>query len=399
MEQASEVVATRPDSSRSPREVIHSFLSRNAFAIRAFFATRLLLMLVAVVNVPLQHVGFVNELTNWDGYWYTLTAGHGYPRAVFHSQTTLGFFPLYPTAIWLVHLALFLPVWTAGFLIAIAGGLVATLLVGRLALSWWGAEGARRAVVVFCVFPGSVVFSMVYSESLLLPLAAGCLFALQERRWLAAGLCALFATAAGPDAVPLIFVCLIDAVLEWRRLRLSGGATMRVRLRPFVAPFLAPFGIGGFGLYLWAWTGSPFASLIAQHDGWGERTDILAIYRQVHTIATEISFKHFNYHSLDLNYVVGDLGAIVLVIGVYLMFKRPYTVSLEARLWTLGIGFLSITSEYVPPNPRLLLTAFPVLCVIAFRCSPRAYRRLVAVNVALLVMLSAITYVGIALRP
>ena len=82
-----------------------------------------------------------------------------------------------------------------------------------------------------------------------------------------------------------------------------------------------------------------------------------------------------------------------------MMFQRPITVSLEARMWTLGVGLLSVTSEYVPPNPRLLLTAFPVLLVIANRLSRRGFQWLIAVNGVLLVVLSAITYAGIALRP
>jgi hypothetical protein len=82
-----------------------------------------------------------------------------------------------------------------------------------------------------------------------------------------------------------------------------------------------------------------------------------------------------------------------------MLFQRPYSVSLEARVWTLGIGFLSVTSEYVPPNPRLLLTAFPVVLIIAQRASRRGFHWIVGVNVVFLVVLSAITYAGIALRP
>ena len=33
-------------------------------------------------------------------------------------------------------------------------------------------------------------------------------------------------------------------------------------------------------------------------------------------------------------------------------------------MWTLGVSFLALTSEYVPPNPRMLITAFPALMVV-----------------------------------
>jgi hypothetical protein len=363
--------------------------------VQVYLSTRILLLVVAAVNMPLQHYGLKEELTNWDGYWYTATAQHGYPAAVLHTQTTLGFFPLYPMCIWLVHRLPFLSAAAAGVVIAEIGGLVAAVLIERLATTWWGVEGAHRSVVMFCVFPGSVVFSMAYSEGVLLPLVAGCLIALEQRRWILAGVLGGLATAVGPDGLPIILACLVAAVMALRRAR-QGGAPAR---HAWLAPILSTFGAGGFAVFLWAWTGSPFASLVAQHDGWGERSDALALYRQAKTIASEISATHFNFHAINLNYVVGLLGAVVLVIGLVMLFQRPYSVSLEARVWTLGIGFLSVTSEYVPPNPRLLLTAFPVVLIIAQRASRRGFHWIVGVNVVFLVVLSAITYAGIALRP
>jgi hypothetical protein len=409
MEQAADVVVARRRSpnvrlsrrgtdtseARSWYSAFVERVRRHRYALQVYISTRVLLLVVAGVDIPLQHFGFKEEVTNWDGYWYTAAAQHGYPTAVLHTQTTLGFFPLYPMGIWLVHRLPFLSAAAAGVVIAEIGGLVATLLIERLALGWWGPDGARRAVVVFCVFPGSVVFSMAYSEGVLIPLAAGCLLALQQRRWILAGVLAGLATAVGPDALPVILVCAVSAGSAWRRAR-SGGESARGAV---FAPLLSLVGVGAFGLFLWTWAGSPFASLVAQHDGWGERSDVLALYRQARTLAHEISFSHFNYHAVNLNYVVGLLGAIVLVIGIVLMFQRPFTVSLEARIWTLGVGLLSVTSEYVPPNPRLLLTTFPVLLVIAHRLSRRGYQWLVGVNVVFLIVLSAISYAGIALRP
>ena len=409
MEQAADVVVAPHDSpyvrlsrldvathaTRSWVATARDGLRRHRFAVQVYLSTRVLLLVLAGVNIPLQHYGFKEELTNWDGYWYVATAQHGYPAAVLHTQTNLGFFPLYPMCIWLVHRLPFLSAAAAGVVIAEVGGLVATLLIERLAQGWWGPGGARRAVVIFCVFPGSVVFSMAYSEGILIPLVAGCLLALQQRKWIVAGVLASLATAVGPDGLPVIIVCAVAAALAYRR---AGDDRESARGALF-APLLSVVGVGGFGLFLWAWTGSPFASLVAQHDGWGERSDALALYRQARTVAKEISFSHFNYHAINLNYVVGLLGAIVLVIGLVMMFKRPSTVPLESRLWTLGIGFLSVTSEYVPPNPRLLLTAFPALLVIANRVSRRGFHWLVGINVVLLITLSAITYAGSALRP
>ena len=48
-----------------------------------------------------------------------------------------------------------------------------------------------------------------------------------------------------------------------------------------------------------------------------------------------------------------------------LLFRRPGECRSPAMIWTLGIAFLAFTSEYVPPNPRLLITALPAVIVYA----------------------------------
>jgi hypothetical protein len=361
----------------------------------AYLGTRGLLMIVALANGALRHHSLASELANWDGRWYRDVALYGYPAHALHTRTTLGFFPLYPIAMWFVsHLFSTTPD-VAGVIISLIGGLVATVLVERLGSGWWGAAGGRRAAILFCLFPGSVIFSMDYSEGLLIPLAAGCILGLQNRRWLLAGILAGLATAVGPDAAALIVVCVVSAGLELRR-RGPGDPVAR---RSLIAPLLSVLGIAAFGAFLWARTGTPLASLHAQRYGWGERTDPLALVWQAKSLIREISFAHFNHPALNLNLIVGLAGVVVLAIGLVLLLRKPRTVSVEGIVWTLGIAFLTVTSEYVPPNPRMLITAFPVVLVFGYRLKGRRYVALAAANGVLLVVLSALTFVGVTLRP
>jgi hypothetical protein len=375
-------------------------ISNARFALGVYLATRGLLLLVALVNGTLRHHAFTHELSQWDGLWYRELADHGYPNHVLHIQSTLGFFPLYPMLVWAVSHAFVVPVahWqilsttVAGVIVAGIGGAVATVLVQRLAASWWGEEASRRAVLIFCLFPGSVVFSMVYAEGVMLALAAGCLLALQQRRWVLAGVLAGLATATEPQALVLVIVCAVSAALELRRHGLGAR-------RALLAPALATVGAGAFAIFLWAWTGSPFASLIAQRDGWSERTDIVALKHLAQQLGNQISFHHFNHPTIDLNLVVGLGGAIVLVVLLVLVARNRREMSLEAILYTLGIAWLGMTSEYVPPMPRLLITAFPAVIVLARYVRGRAFTLLLCVNGVALVGLSALTFVGTTLRP
>lgn len=377
------------------RSRIASQLARLRPVLLAYLGTRVLLIVVALVNEALRHHSFGSELANWDGKWYRDVALYGYPHHDFHTRTTLGFFPLYPIVMWVVSHLLSTTPDVAGVIISLVGGLVATVLVERLCRGWWGEASGRRAAILFCLFPGSVVFSMDYSEGLLIPLAAGCILALQNRRWLLAGILAGLGTAVGPDAAVLIVVCAVSAALELRRRGWSDPAARR----SLIAPLLSVLGIAAFGGFLWAWTGTPLASLHAQRYGWGERSDPLALVWQAKSLIKEISFAHFNDPTINLNLVVGLIGVVVLMAGLVLLLRRPRLVSIEGLAWTLGIAFLTVTSEYVPPNPRMLITAFPVVLVFAHHLKGRRYVALAAANTALLAFLSALTFVGITLRP
>ena len=303
------------------------------FAIGVYLATRALMLLVALVNGTLRHHAFTHELAQWDGLWYRMLALHGYPAHVTHVQSTLGFFPLYPVLVWAVSHAFVVPVahygilstTVAGVIVAGIGGLITTVLVQRLAAGWWGERTGRKAVLIFCLFPGSVVFSMVYAEGVMLAFAAGCILALQKRRWLLAGALAAAATATEPEAIVLVVVCAVSAALELRRRGLAG-------VKALVAPALSVAGVGAFGVFLWISTGTPFASLIAQRDGWHEKTDVFALANLANALANEISFSHFDHPTINLNLVVGLIGAFALIVMLVLVVRNYREMSVAAIL-------------------------------------------------------------------
>jgi hypothetical protein len=248
------------------------------FPILVYLGTRLALMVMAVVESQVRQHAFTGELSNWDGMWYRALAATGYPHHAYHFQTTLGFLPGYSLLMWPLGRLLFAlgvgggsiltAMSVAGIIISGIGGLVAAILIQKLAEGWWGASAGRRAVILFCLFPGSVVFSMVYSEGVMLPLAIGCILALQRRRWLLAGVLAGLATTTEPDAFVLIAVCAAAALVElWRHGWRDAGAR-----RSLLAPVLSVTGVVAVGAFLWAWTGTPLASYHAQHYGGKRQT-------------------------------------------------------------------------------------------------------------------------------
>jgi hypothetical protein len=378
-------------------------LERIKFALLVYLGSRALLLVVALVEAAVRHHPLANEFANWDGMWYRWLANAGYPDHVIHARSTLGFFPLYPLVIWATARPLLLvtshsSIWAitwAGIFVSTVGGLVATVIVQRLASGWWGESAGRRAAALFCLFPGSVVFSMVYAEGILIPLAAGCILALQNRRWLLAGALAAFATATEPEALVLILVCAVSAGLELHR---RGWRSASAR-RALFAPVLSVCGAGAVAGFMWAWVGTPFASLLTQRYGWHERTDLLAIPHMAIRLSHEISFAHFDHPTINLNLPVGLVGTAFLIVTLILLAQARRTVSFEAIVWTLGISWIALTSEYVWPNPRILITAFPAVIVLARYLKGRSYVVLLAINGALLAGMSWLTFVHVTLRP
>ena len=84
--------------------------------------------------------------------------------------------------------------------------------------------------------------------------------------------------------------------------------------------------------------------------------------------------------------------------GRYLWRARD-KVPIVAIVWTLGVVFLTVTSDQVPPNPRMLICAFPLLIAVAVSLGRTGYRRLIAWSATALVVMSALTFVASALRP
>ena len=209
----------------------------------------------------------------------------------------------------------------------------------------WGAEVADRSVALFCFFPGSFVLSMLYAEPLMLALGIGCLLALHDRRWLAAGLLAGLATATRPNAVALVVACAWAAV----------AAVVRERQwRALVAPFLAPSGLLAFHAFLWARTGDLDAWARVQHDLWAERVDLLAPF---HNLA---DFVRHPFDDTNITLAVVGTVFVVAALGLLVRARPPAPV----LVYTVAVVILMLVSRTLGPRPRFVLTAFPLVVAL-----------------------------------
>jgi Gpi18-like mannosyltransferase len=364
-----------------------------------YFGSRLLLLATALVESSFRGWTVWRELANWDGGWYLAITDSGYALHVSTTQNTLGFLPLYPLLTWLpAHLVSLTPGWHAyelsGLLISLLTGASATLLIWQLARTWWGDGDARRVLLFLSFFAGTVVFSMIYTEGLLLTLVAACLLAIANRRWLLAGVLAGLSTAVEPIAVAIIPVCVVAAAIELHR----HGWRDRGARRALLAPLLAPVGLLSFAGYLWIHTGNPFSSYREQHIAWQESSSPLALLHTGEALWKQVFPPAHTYAVINTNYVAGLIGAVILLGGLFLMLRAPRP-SLPAIVWALGVAVLTFTSAQTPPNARMLLCAFPALVVFPQRVRGRWFTALMVLNILLFVSLSWFTFVKVDFRP
>jgi hypothetical protein len=375
---------------RAARDKLATALGPVGWAVAVYCVSRLILLVVAgIVAVAGRHA-FGPEFFTYDGGWYLRLAEHGYPARALHAKSTLGFFPLYSLAIRAVMDATFLSAPQAALIISFLGGLAAAVGVQRLATSWWGEQAGRRATVVFCLFPGSIVFSMAYSECLAIPLALGCLIALRSHHWWRAGLCAGLATAVEPVSLVLIPACLIAAAAQ---LRQHGWRDPRAR-RSLAAPLLAPFGIGAFAVFLWVWTGTPFAAYLAQHYGWHQQGQPLAL------LALPVAHRLFGHPEQLTDYIFawnvwnGVFGGIFLAWSIWELLRVRHELGRGVIALAAGVAAVTLWSVMTPPNARLVLIAFPAVMVWGRRLPGRTFGLFVLAEGLALVLMSMLTFSG-----
>jgi hypothetical protein len=137
----------------------------------------------------------------WDSVWYLDVAHSGYGS----DPARPAFFPLYPLVLRVLGSDI-----VAGIGVSIACFAIAALLLHRLTAIELGSAAAGPTVTALALFPGSLYFSMVYSEALFLVLSVGAVYAARTGRWAWAGaLGALGAATRSAGVVVLVPLALL----------------------------------------------------------------------------------------------------------------------------------------------------------------------------------------------
>jgi hypothetical protein len=206
----------------------------------------------------------VAPAARFDAAWYLAIAHHGYAVG-----GRAAFFPLFPGLVRVGGEVVGSPL-VAGILISSACGLGGLYFLHRLVAIDFGIERARTVVWLAAWFPGALVISAVYSESLFLLVSVGAIYAARLGRWPLAGMLGAAAAATRSGGVivivPLLIIYLYGPRLDRSARDLGSGLWPRYRPRADILWLLVavPAGLAAYVLYLGLSTGDPTSVFSAQ---------------------------------------------------------------------------------------------------------------------------------------
>lgn len=318
-------------------------------------------------------------LTRWDSGWYVGIAEGGYeaPPTRVGQETNHAFFPLYPLLMRGLSRGLGIETSLAGNLVSGTAFLLALLLFGGWVERHHGRERVLPAAAVLLLFPTSLFFAAVYTESLVLLLALATVVALERGRLVPALLAGYLAGLTRISGVVLSPYAFLVSLRESRaRGPLRASAWARA-----TAAGLAPLaGFGTFCLYHTFRFGDPLLFVRAQHN-WAksEKTILDGPVLIWNTIVEDVATGRV-FHKSPARTLEGVFLLLFFVLAFVLLRQRRWA---EA-VFVGGSCLLVVFTGTLESAGRYVLPAFPGFAVLAGL--PLAKRlRVPAIAAALLV--------------
>jgi Gpi18-like mannosyltransferase len=198
-----------------------------AYCIAVFLISRIALAVIAViaetiipgpVGAKFYHAVpdniWLDVWARWDSAFYLEIANQGYALTL-REPSSAAFFPLYPILINFVKMIVNNTV-LAGLIVSHLCFLAALITIHRLTeLEFRDTPTANRAILYIAIFPTSLFFGAIYTESLFLLLSSLMFLFARKRLWAWAGIVGLLAASTRIVGITL----LLPVLLEWWRSR------------------------------------------------------------------------------------------------------------------------------------------------------------------------------------
>lgn len=329
-----------------------------------FLIVRIGVVIFAIVVMPGGDI--VNRLTNWDAVWNFYVASDGYQPiegSGIAEWSRLAFFPILPyTARFIAFLTPF-SIMASGIIASTIYGAIGIVVLWRVIERRYQDQVATKSVLLLLVWPSAFVFSMFYTEGLMLMCIAIVFLALDKKQWLLAGIFALIGGAARPNGFLLIVPCAVAAFIAIRQTK---------DWKALIAPAMAPLGFLLWLVFVWRKTGMVDGYFEIQNQVWKAKIDFG--YQSARSIK-----RVFNGTATDWETRINTGGLIVMGgLGTLLvLWKRMNAVWVS---WTLALVAITVFNARQASVSRFLLMAFPMFVALVLVIPKKFYPVVVAVS-------------------
>jgi hypothetical protein len=351
-----------------------------------FVASRIVTTVIVLVFASVQghnpwtgaQPDYFDFATIWDGRWYDIVAGWGYPSTLPHdadghvSESAWAFLPGYP---WLVAVVMFitrLPWSIAAASVSAAFALGSSLLLFRMFRLRLDARTSLFAVALFCVAPLSPLLQFAYAESMYLFFLILGLYLLMTRRyWLLLPVIGVMSFVR-PSGLAFALAIGLHVVYRWFKRR-GDPFPVSERIAAAVATVAALIGGLAWPAIAAVATGSATAytdtelSWRAAYIGFGELVPFTAwIEGAKWWFSTWLGLPDW------VGYLV--LALVVAIFAVTLFLPAVKRLGVDLRFW-LAAYALYLLAVFFPQSStfRLLMPMFPLLGALAIPTN-KAYR-------------------------
>ena len=313
---------------------------------------------------PDGYLTFASHLGSWDAEHYLFIAAHGYEAGA----GRCAFYPLWPYLVRGFSVLLGGNQVLAGALLANLFSLAGFLLFFKLAEKRLGASTAVLALGLLVLFPGSLFFQFIYSESLFFFLLVLLCFSLERNALTLAAIAGFLlplTRAVGFISLVPIATHLLSQIPPgaWPRflredpfgktLLGPGSPTPRRHLWLLLAPVL---GWSSYLLLMWIWTGNAFEGFHAQKQFGVQAMDkLLDLPQFVVELFSPTAWHDFTGSFLDRAVFAVLLACLPII----------WKLSRTWFLLTLVLGIIPAVTGTFTSYTRFASVVFPLFIAMA----------------------------------
>ena len=366
------------------------------YILSVFFIWRISLFLIAWISVffipknkeyitswlfDIENYNLINIWFRWDSAHYTFIAENGYQWI-----NSAVFFPLYPILMRITSYFIPLndPILIAGFFISNLSLLIALFYFYKLIKLDYSDKISRRAILYILIFPMSIFFASIYTESLFLMLSVASFYYARKKNYKASSLFIFFACLTRLAGI-FLFISILFEYLYQNNFKLKF-----LKSKDSIFIYLSSLGLIAYMFFLYIKFQDPFLFISLQSE-WGR--DFYPIWKILFdsikytfiNIDKLFTLEYFN-NLVKLSYLL--LFSVISVLAWKKMRKSYALYMFISIIVPLLSGSTASINRYV-------LVLFPAFILFAIVGENKLYHRIISIIFGIFLAYHTIMFVNL----